>query len=121
MLFLSLIVAPYVRNKPYRGEFFRDVGKRYSLYGTLLALALLLMTGLYLAYALHGGIGRRTILEKIALFSVILVISLIHDLWFGFRGLESRRFALLARLLGLLNLLLSLMMVYLGVRIRLGL
>lgn len=121
MLFLSLVVAPYIRNKPYKREFFREVGKRYSLYGTGIALALLLATGLYLAYALHGGVERRTIIEKIGLFSVIVVISLIHDLWLGFKGLESRKFMILARSLGLLNLLLSLLMVYLGVRIRLGL
>ena len=121
MLFLSLVLVPYIKDKPFKGEAFQEIGKRFSLWGTFITLALLLTSGLYLAFVLHGGLERRTIKEKLFLFLVILLISLLHDLWAGRKALESEKHRRWARRLGLLNLLLALIMVYMGVRIRLGL
>ncbi len=121
MIFLSLVVVPYIKDKPFKGEAFQEVGKRFSLYGTALTLTALLVTGLANAYLLHGGLERRTILEKLFLFAVIVVVSLAHDLWAGKKALDSEFHRVWAKRLGILNLILALLMVYLGVRIRLGL
>ena len=121
MIFLSLVVVPYIKDKPFKGEAFQEVGKRFSLYGTALTLTALLATGLANAYLLHGGLERRTILEKLFLFAVIVIVSLAHDLWAGKKALDSEFHRVWAKRLGILNLILALLMVYLGVRIRLGL
>ena len=120
MIFLSLVVAPYIKDKPFRNEAFQEVGRRFSFYGTLITLSLLLITGLANAYLLHGGLERRSVKEKLFLFGIIVVVSLLHDLWAGKRALESKRFVPIARWLGILNLFLGLLAVYMGVRIRLG-
>ncbi|RLJ70136.1 uncharacterized protein DUF4149 [Hydrogenivirga caldilitoris] len=120
MIFLSLVIAPYIKDKPFRNEAFQEVGKRFSLYGTMITLSLLLATGLVNAYLLHGGLTKRSIMEKLGLFALIVFISLVHDLWAGKRALNSKKHALWARWLGLINLLLGFAAVYMGVRIRLG-
>ena len=120
MIFLSLVIAPYIKDKPFRNEAFQEVGKRFSLYGTMITLSLLLLTGIANAYLLHGGFERRSIKEKLFLFGIIVAVSLTHDLWAGRKALSSRKYALWARWLGLINLLLGLVAVYMGVRIRLG-
>ncbi len=121
MIFLSLVIAPYIKDKPFRNEAFQEVGKRFSLYGTMITLSLLFLTGVANAYLLHGGLERRSIREKLFLFGIIVVVSLVHDLWAGKKALSSKRHAVWARWLGLTNLLLGLVAVYMGVRIRLGL
>ncbi|GAB6065028.1 DUF4149 domain-containing protein [Aquifex pyrophilus] len=121
MLFLSLVVAPYLKDKPQiRNEAFQEVGKRFSLYGTFLSLLLLLITGLVNAYLLHGGF-RRSIYEKLFLFFIVVIVSLFHDLWAGKKALYSEKHRKIAKWLGIINLILSLLLVYMGVRIRLGL
>ncbi|MDQ7038992.1 MAG: DUF4149 domain-containing protein [Aquificota bacterium] len=120
MIFLSLVVAPYIKDKPFRNEAFQEVGRRFSLYGTLITLALLFLTGVGLAYTLHGGFERRTVKEKLFLFVVVVIISLLHDLWAGNRAIRSEFHRKWAKALGVINLFLGLLMVYMGVRIRLG-
>ncbi len=121
MMFLSLVVVPYVKDKPFRNEAFQEVGRRFSLYGTLLTLTLLLITGLANAYLIHGGLERRTVKEKLVLFFLVVIISLVHDLWAGKRAVDSEYHRRWAKVIGIFNLLLGLVMVYMGVRIRLGL
>lgn len=120
MIFLSLVIAPYIKDKPFRDEAFQEVGKRFSLYGTMITLSLLLITGLANAYLLHGGLERRSVIEKLVLFFIIVVVSLVHDLWAGKKAIGSEYHRKWARWLGLINLILALIMVYMGVRIRLG-
>ncbi|HIQ48569.1 MAG TPA: hypothetical protein EYH58_02895 [Aquifex aeolicus] len=121
MIFLSLVVVPYLKNKPeIRNEAFQEVGKRFSLYGTFISLFLLLITGLVNTYLLHGGF-RRSIYEKLFLFFIVVAISLAHDLWAGKKALYSEYHRKWAKWLGIANLIISLMLVYMGVRIRLGL
>jgi putative copper export protein len=121
MIFLSLVVVPYVKDKPFRNEAFQEVGRRFSLYGTAVTLALLFITGVANAYLLHGGLERRTLKEKMILFLIVVAVSLAHDLWAGKRAVESEYHRRWAKVLGILNLFLGLIMVYMGVRIRLGL
>jgi len=120
MIFLSLVIAPYIRDKPFKKEAFQEVGRRFSLYGTLITLTLLFLTGVGLAYTLHGGFERRTIKEKLFLFGLVVLISLLHDLWAGKRAIDSEFHRRWAKILGIVNLILGLLMVYMGVRIRLG-
>jgi putative copper export protein len=119
MLFLSLVVAPFIKNKPYRDEFFSEAVQRYSFYGTFVTLSLLLLTGVALAFLYHGGF-RRTIYEKLFLIVIIFGVSLYHDLVAGPKAVEEVRYRKIARYIGLLNLVLAFLMVYLGVRIRSG-
>jgi putative copper export protein len=119
MIFLSIVVVPFLKDKSYREEFFIYAAKKYSLYGTVITLSLLLITGLAISFLYHGGL-RRTIYEKLFVFALILGISLIHDLWAGVRGISDRRYRSIAKALGLLNLILSLIAVFMGVRIRTG-
>jgi putative copper export protein len=121
MIFLSLVVVPYIKDKPFKNEAFEEVGKRFSLYGTMITLALLFITGSVVAHLLHGGFTTRTLKEKLFLFFVIVIVSLLHDLWAGKKALYSEKHRKVAKWLGIANLLLSLIIVYLGVRIRLGL
>ena len=121
MLFLSLVLVPYIKDKPFKGEAFQEIGKRFSLYGTMITLALLLITGIANAYLLHGGLEKRSLLEKLFLFLVIVVVSLVHDLWAGKEALHSEKHRRWAKRLGIINLLLGLVMILMGVRIRLGL
>ncbi|HIP43619.1 MAG TPA: DUF4149 domain-containing protein [Aquifex aeolicus] len=121
MIFLSLVVVPYLRKKTeVRDEAFQEVGKRFSLYGTFISLFLLLITGLVNTYLLHGGF-RKSIYEKLFLFFIVVVISLAHDFWAGKKALYSEYHRKWAKWLGIANLIISLMLVYMGVRIRLGL
>ena len=120
MLFLSIVVAPFLKEKPYRGDFFDSAVRRFSFYGTFISLGILLLTGLGITFYIHGGF-RKAIYEKLFLFVVILIISLYHDLWAGPRALKSEGYRKVARYIGLANLILSLLMVYMGVRIRMGL
>lgn len=119
MMFLSLVVVPFLKNKPYKNDFFTSAVKRFSFYGTFISLVILLMTGVGITILVQGGF-RRTIYEKLFVFIVIFCISLFHDLWAGPRALESDKYRKIARYLGLVNLILSLLMVYMGVRIRMG-
>ncbi len=121
MIFLSLVIVPYIKDKPFRNEAFQEVGARFSLYGTMITLSLLLITGLANAFLLHGGLTKRSIYEKLGLFALIVVVSLVHDLWAGKKALFSERHRRWAKWLGITNLLLGLLAVWMGVRIRLGL
>ncbi len=121
MIFLSLVVVPYIKDKPFKREAFEEVGKRFSFYGTMVTLSLLFITGSVVAHLLHGGFTTRTLKEKLFLFFVIVVVSLLHDLWAGKKAFESEKHRKIAKWLGIINLILGLVIVYLGVRIRLGL
>ncbi len=120
MLFLSFVVAPYLRRHPeIMGEAFQEVGKRFSLYGTFISLFLLFITGLVNANLLHGGF-RKSIYEKLFIFLIVVIVSLAHDLWAGKKAVDSEYHRKWAKWLGIINLILSLLLVYMGVRIRLG-
>ncbi len=128
MLFLVLVVSPFVRKLPIRDEVFQRVGKRFSVYGTFLSLPLLLITGFW---NFHNMVGLSSIFEfslpyvlvfwhKLGAFLLVVFVSLLHDLYFGVKALNSTFHRSMARLLGILNLLLSLYVVYLAVKLRLG-
>jgi putative copper export protein len=120
MLFLSIVLAPFVRRLPIKDQAFQEVGRRFSFYGTFITLSLLFLTGIGNVILIHGGNFSRTVWEKLALFLIIVVVSLIHDLWAGKKAIESNKMKAVARVLGVINLLLGVLAFYMGVRIRMG-
>ncbi len=128
MLFLVFVLAPFVRKLPIRDQAFQEVGRRFSLYGTLGSLSLLFITGLL---NIHYTVGfsslldlsnsyTKTLIYKLGVFITVVAVSLVHDLYFGPRSAGSVSHRNMARLLGFLNLLLSLFVVYLAVKLRFG-
>lgn len=128
MLFLVLVISPYVRKLPIKDQVFQEVGRTFSFYGTLISLSALFITGIINAYNLVGLSGlfdlsnayTRTLLHKIGVFLLVIVVSLIHDLYFGPRSVSSSFHRNMAKLLGFINLFLSLFIVYLASKLRFG-
>ncbi|HVY55920.1 MAG TPA: DUF4149 domain-containing protein [Thermodesulfobacteriota bacterium] len=144
MFFLVLVLIPVLRKPEFRPLFpplFHNVGIRYRLVGWV-SLALLILTGIFnLAYRGYGfddlASGRlfegpfgRTLFMKLVTVSLILVISAIHDFWLGPtagaliredplspRGNRLRRAAVM---MGRLNFVLALLVVFLAVMLVRG-
>ncbi len=128
MIFLVLVVSPFVRKLPIKDEIYQAVGKRFSFYGTFITLSLLFVTGLW---NFHNVAGLSNLFDlsspytvtfwhKLVFFFLVVLISLFHDLYFGVKAVNSSFHAKVARLLGLVNLLLSLYMVFLASKLRFG-
>lgn len=128
MIFLVFVVSPFVRRLPIRDQVFQEVGRRFSFYGTLISLSGLFITGLFNIHYLLGfsnllDLSNRytlTLWHKIGLFVLVVLVSLVHDLYFGKRAVHSTAHRLIARILGFLNLLLGLIVVFLAVKLRFG-
>ena len=128
MLFLILVLHPYLRELlQNRGLFYRIL-RRYNFIGTTIILPFMLITGLL---NLHYGVGikegfsgegvySKTFLLKFFFYCLVFLLSLIHDFLVGPKGLEEERFRKLARFIGITNLLLSLAIAFLGVKLRFG-
>ena len=128
MLALVFVVAPVFRNLRNREELFLSLGKRLSFYGTFLSLTGLFITGVI---NIHYTIGFsqlfdlsnhyvKTLMHKLLVFFGVVIVSLSHDLYFGKRAYEKRINLYIARLLGFLNLFLSLLIVFLASKLRFG-
>ncbi|WP_448583738.1 hypothetical protein [Thermocrinis sp.] len=128
MLALVLVAAPVLKSLKNREEIFLSLGKRLSFYGTFLSLVGLFITGLI---NIHYMIGFsqlidfsnpyvRTLLHKLLAFGVVVILSLSHDLYFGKRAYEKRLNLYIARLLGFLNLIFSLLIVFFAIKLRFG-
>lgn len=128
MIFLVFVVSPFVRKLPIRDQVFQEVGRRFSFYGTFFSLLLLFITGLINIHYIVGLSSlfdlsipyTKTLLQKIGIFFLVVIVSLVHDLYFGPRAVSSSFHRYMARLLGLINLFLSLFIVYLAVKLRFG-
>ncbi|SHK25262.1 DUF4149 domain-containing protein [Thermocrinis minervae] len=128
MLFLVFVVSPYIRKLPIRDQAFQEVGKRFSFYGTFGALFLLFVTGLGNIHYILGFENildfsnpyTKTLWEKIGLFVFVVIVSLVHDLYFGKKAIESKFHRFMARVLGFINLVLSLLIVFLAAKLRFG-
>jgi len=130
MLFLGLVLTPVLRYRPpdERASLLSAVGRRFLKIGWA-ALGALLATGPAL-WALRGFELTTVLVVKLGLVAIILILSLIHDVFLGPRlvahigradqGQETvrlwRRVALLARL----NLLCALVVLILGLAVSRG-
>jgi putative copper export protein len=134
MLFLTLVVAPYlmtVDDPQQKARVYQAVGRRFRLLGWV-AIAALLSSGPAVLYALYGVHPLRAyspglspgfdlaVRIKLALVAVIVLSSLVHDFWIGPRARSSPAHTLLARVLGRGNLLVALAIAALAVIIRAG-
>jgi putative copper resistance protein D len=143
MMFLVLVVVPWMRggDRAAGAAMLRDTGRRFRTVGWA-CFAVLLATGCFnLAArgvrladftdpAWRGGALGRAVVYKLALFAVVLAISVVHDFWQGPRATsvierdprspEAERMRRRASLLGRANALLALWLVALGVIIVRG-
>ena len=128
MLFMVLVVAPYIRKLPMRDKFFQDIGRRYQGVGTFIVLPLLFITGILNVHFLIGISSLldikspyvRTLWHKLGMYIAVVILSLIHDLYTGPRSVNNPRFRLASRIIGLANMLISIYIVYLASKLRFG-
>lgn len=135
MLFLTLVVAPYLISIPdpkERAKIYQVVGTKYRLFGWV-AIITLLVTGPVILYTLYGvnldvatsqsfygsGFGHALYL-KLALVVIIVVSSLLHDFWLGPKAKSSPALSRYARIFGRGNLVIALLIVILAVIVRAG-
>lgn len=134
MLFLPLVILPGIKQHPDRIAILYKTGVTFRFYGWI-ALAALFVTGL-LNMHLRGmpfttDFFTRSnygtlVLYKILIFTGILLVSGTHDLFFGKKALEemqnsdNSRLKQLARWSGRINLLLALVMAFIGVVLSRG-
>lgn len=135
MLFLTLVVAPYLQTLPdprERSKIYQVVGKKYRLFGWI-AIITLLLSGPAILYKLYGitpsGITDpslhatpfgRALAVKLALVLLIVTSSLVHDFWLGPKARSSPNFSLIAKIFGRSNLLIALLIVIFAVFLRAG-
>lgn len=135
MLFLVLVIAPYLKSIPdpkAKSQIYQVVGKQYRFWGWV-AIITLLVTGpviLYYLYGLplsaladpglHSSSFGKALAAKLALVTLIVISSFVHDFWIGPRARNSPNFSKIARVFGRGNLLVALLIVLFAVFIRSG-
>ena len=134
MLFIPLVLMPAINKQPNRVWLLHKTGIKFRFYGWI-AVIVLFITGLLNMYFKgipftieffgSSSLGKL-LLIKLAIFVLMLFISGIHDFYIGMKSINEmqqssgRKFKLLARWTGMLNLLLSLYIAFLGVVISRG-
>ncbi len=130
MLFMALVLSPYVRKLPQSTQAFQEVGRRYSLWGTVIGLPVLFITGLFNIKFISGlnpfGFWSvnapyvETLKIKLGLFFLTVVLAVIHDFYFGQRAHLSPKYKNISRILGIFNLIVGILIIYFAVKLRLG-
>lgn len=134
MLFLPLVILPGIKHSPDRISILYKTGIKFRFYGWI-ALGGLLLTGLlnihlrgipitwkFFASSSYGVL----VSYKLLIFIVLLSLSGVHDYFIGKRAINemqyssSEKLKQLARWSGRINLLLALMMAFLGVVLSRG-
>lgn len=134
MLFIPLVLVPGIKNQPNRILLLHKTGLKFRFYGWL-AVVVLLITGflnMYLRglpftvdFFVQSSYGRLLSL-KLLLFVLMLVVGGIHDFYIGTKSIDEmqqgtdKRFKMLARWTGMLNLLLALAIAFIGVALSRG-
>ncbi|MBI5971059.1 MAG: DUF4149 domain-containing protein [Deltaproteobacteria bacterium] len=135
MLFLTLVVAPYllsIQDPKERSKIFQVVGKRYRTLGWA-AIITLLVTGPVVLYMIYGippqeifsAAARassfgKALMWKLTSVIIIVVSSLVHDFWIGPKAKDSPSMSRLARIFGRSNLILALIIIVFAVILRSG-
>ncbi|MBE9529238.1 MAG: DUF4149 domain-containing protein [Proteobacteria bacterium] len=135
MLFLSLVVAPFLKTMPDprdRSKVYQFVGKKYRLFGWI-AIILLVITGPIILHGFYGitpsmyfssttlstGFGHALVV-KLILVAFLLTSSLVHDFFIGPRARGSKSYSLIAKIFGRGNLIVALFIIICAVLIRAG-
>ncbi|MFN0215056.1 MAG: CopD family protein [Saprospiraceae bacterium] len=134
MLFLPLVILPEIKHHPDRIAILYKTGMKFRFYGWI-ALLGLLSTGLLNLYfrgmpftwAFFSQSDYGILVSwKLLIFIGILLVSGTHDFLLGKKALEelqvsdNRHFKMMARWSGRINLLLALVMAFLGVVLSRG-
>ncbi|WP_029522763.1 CopD family protein [Persephonella sp. KM09-Lau-8] len=131
MLFMVLALSPYVRKLPKEISIqaYQSVGKRYSFWGTIIGLPVLFITGVYNMHTMGISFSElmnsnnpyaSTLHLKIHLFALTAILAAIHDFYLGPRSHLNEKFKVSARIIGIVNLILGLLIIYLAAKLRLG-
>ncbi|WP_297888012.1 CopD family protein [Sulfurihydrogenibium sp.] len=129
MLFMVFVLSPYVRALPNSVEVFQRVGKRFSIIGTFIGLPILFITGIgnmhnfgITFYDLFNrtSLYASTLHDKIHLFLLSFILALVHDLYFGPRSHLNEKFRVFTRIIGVVNLIVGILIVYLAAKLRFG-
>ena len=107
-----------LRKEHYFLDIINKVGNQFKFVGWVI-LPLLLLTGIF--NSIYRGFYILTWL-KIFLFSIILIISAIHDFYIGPKAVRTgnKRLMGYSRIIGRINFLLAIIMVLLGILIVRG-
>lgn len=138
MLFTAAVLVPATRNKlkSQKGLLFRELGTRFSRISWVIFI-LLIVTGITALYGkgfttevlLSAEFWRSsygsTLMGKLHIFSLVLIISGIHDFWLGPKAVTlmeedpgsqtSERYRKIASWIGRINLLLGLAILFYAV------
>jgi len=134
MLFIPLILVPSIKKQPNRVLLLYKTGIKFRFYGWL-SVIILFVTGLLNMYfkglpftwdfLAHSSYGKLLSI-KLLLFVMMLLIAGIHDFYYGSKSIKEMqntnndRFKLMARFTGMTNLILALVIAFLGVALSRG-
>lgn len=144
MLFTASVLVPASRHKMFenrRGELFKVIGTIFSRISWVIFLLMILtgisallgigysMSDLTTSYFWDSGYGRA-LMGKLHLFSLVLILSGVHDFWLGPKAARlmdeepdnksTRRFRKITSWAGRINLLLGLIILYYAVSLVRG-
>lgn len=134
MLFLPLVLLPNIKDHPDRVALLFKTGVKFRFYGWIV-LVLLILTGIGNLY--YRGLPftweffsssdyGHLLGYKLILFVTMLAISGVHDFYLGKRALEDfekqpdPRFRKIASWTGRINLILALVIAFMGVALSRG-
>ncbi len=129
MLFMILVLSPYIRKLPESVKAYQAVGRRYSKIGTVIGLPLLFITGLMnmknLGFPLNELIHPTnqytfTLQHKFFLFLLTFILAIFHDFFLGERSHKSENIKKLTRVVGIANLIIGILIIYLATKLRFG-
>lgn len=134
MLFIPLVLVPGIKQQPNRVLLLHKTGIKFRFYGWF-AVIILIITGVLnihfrglpftIDFFTSTSYGKLLSI-KLVLFVVMLLVGGIHDFYFGMKSIDEmqqtsgKRFKMLARWTGMLNLLLALVIAFLGIAISRG-
>ena len=131
MLFIPLVLVPGIKQQPNRVLLLHKTGIKFRFYGWF-SVMVLLTTGVLnihfrglpftIDFFINTNYGKLLTI-KLVLFVVMLLVGGIHDFYIGMKSIDEmqqtsgNRFKMLARWTGMLNLLLALVIAFLGIAI----
>ncbi|RUM50203.1 MAG: hypothetical protein DSY47_02320 [Hydrogenothermus sp.] len=130
MLFMAIVLSPYVKKLPLSTKIFQEVGRRYSIVGTVIGLPILFITGVLNAVNITGmeftvllnsSLEYATTLkEKLMFFLLTVILAVFHDFYLGPKANLSQKIKLITRIVGVINLIIGLIIIFLAVKLRFG-
>ncbi len=129
MLFMVLVLSPYIRKLPDSISAYKEVGRRYSRIGTVFGLPLLFLTGILnmknMGFPLYELVNPSnpytyTLQQKFFLFVLTSFLALVHDFYLGERSHESEKLKKITRAVGVANLIIGILIIYLATKLRFG-